>query len=1062
MPTPMSLIRRARRNGRGSLAFTMVELLVVLVVLAVVAGIAFAAMQGTQTQQNEESVRATLVRIDEQARAMAAQAGVDDPARFVDDAVRSFREQIRQEAGLPDTYDFTTDPNNVAAEYGAAEADAQRGLAAYGRYGLCGMLQVDRTGESAGTITIDETSPCTVSGVPVSGTAPSAPTGLATQAGDGQVSLTWNAASDPDNDLVGYNVYVAPDGATQPTEPTTSVASNETWASVGDLTNGTTYDFWVTAYDAEGSESAADGPVDGTPDEQSAPPPPDNPQGLFDSSTDEITITWDPVTVSASASPLEFYRIYRCSGNSCAPTQMVGSTAAGDQDYVDDDIVLTETYTYAVTAVNEAGMESVKSRTVTVFPGDSNPPAPPSNLTVTIINENNGDPEPTDAELVWDPNQEVDLYGYRIYRCNGQSDCTPSTFLADVGSSTVRYVDLDRPDGYWTYHVVAVDTNSNVSDPSNLDHGHVTVWPPDPVGSATSAPVAADNPTWKDNDVELTWTLPADPDRDVIRIYRCDSSLTCDPTNFIDEIPGTATSYTNFDRPDDDYTYGITTVDRFGNEGDPVTTAVTVDSPPDPINPTATVEQQHTADFLKPNDVALSWAASTYADAQGYLLYRCAGTPATCSPQADGTLVAMLPASTTSYDDTNRPDGDWVYSLVVVDAGGNQSPESPSPAAVTTPVPVDVADNFNRTNGTPLNLPTSNNAVWQQLRAGWVTSGSHAYTNGSTSTNPVAVMDQWTPDVTINSEVGPGDAIYLRVSDANNWIRVRYRQTDPYNHTHSYNHVHYHTHSWSHQHSTFHDHYNGYHGEGNQPGHDHYASSSHRPHHDYQCHQPDGSDLHACSGVSGDHLHNVYTHSHYNYRWYHHNHNRWYHYYTDSGGHTGSGEPECGVTSTSSSPGSGCGGHYSPYYGHHDHDHGYYWTHYHKYEYDHIWHRNGTTHHTHYWYHTHYYNETHNHTHYYNRPHERHYLYLEKSVGGTVSVLDTDYCINHADLSGCGPDDITVTADGSLLTVSDNTGRFSLSVSDSFNSTVTAHGIGKGPSDVANRDTDNYQSNAIP
>lgn len=88
-------------------------------------------------------------------------------------------------------------------------------------------------------------------------TAPAAPTGLAASAGDGQVTLHWNAAAHADS----YAVKRSANGGAFAT-----IASGLTGRSYtdGGLTNGTTYTYAVSASN-EAGESADSSPVQATP-----------------------------------------------------------------------------------------------------------------------------------------------------------------------------------------------------------------------------------------------------------------------------------------------------------------------------------------------------------------------------------------------------------------------------------------------------------------------------------------------------------------------------------------------------------------------------------------------------------------------------------------------------------------------------------------------------------------------------------------------------------------------------------------------------------------------------
>lgn len=90
------------------------------------------------------------------------------------------------------------------------------------------------------------------------GAVPSTVEHLQVLPGDGEVTLTWDAATD-DQGVQGYNVYtglksVETNGGTYTLG--SSDAGDTTTYVVDHLTNGVTYYFAVMAYDAEGNESA--------------------------------------------------------------------------------------------------------------------------------------------------------------------------------------------------------------------------------------------------------------------------------------------------------------------------------------------------------------------------------------------------------------------------------------------------------------------------------------------------------------------------------------------------------------------------------------------------------------------------------------------------------------------------------------------------------------------------------------------------------------------------------------------------------------------------------------
>lgn len=91
---------------------------------------------------------------------------------------------------------------------------------------------------------------------------------------------------------------------------------------------------------------------------------------------------------------------------------------------------------------------------------------------------------------------------------------------------------------------------------------------------------------------------------------------------------------------------------------------------------------------------------------------------------------------------------------------------------------LEVLDNFNRADGPLIGSTTSDGrAEWQLINgtgSSWEVYNNQARYTGSASDNPIAVVDTRTPDIDITLDCGWGtDAIYFRVVDANNWLRVQ-------------------------------------------------------------------------------------------------------------------------------------------------------------------------------------------------------------------------------------------------------------------------------------------------
>ena len=96
-------------------------------------------------------------------------------------------------------------------------------------------------------------------------TAPQTPTGLVAVAGDGEVTISWNANSE--TDLAGYNVYksqTSGSGYNQITTPT-QTSSSHTGLRDSSVTNGTQYFYKISAEDTTGNVSDYSSEVSATP-----------------------------------------------------------------------------------------------------------------------------------------------------------------------------------------------------------------------------------------------------------------------------------------------------------------------------------------------------------------------------------------------------------------------------------------------------------------------------------------------------------------------------------------------------------------------------------------------------------------------------------------------------------------------------------------------------------------------------------------------------------------------------------------------------------------------------
>jgi len=176
-------------------------------------------------------------------------------------------------------------------------------------------------------------------------TVPAAPTGLAANAGNAQVALSWTATTGASSYKVKRAIVSG--------GPYTTIATGVTSPSYTNtaLTNGTTYYYVVSAVNGSG-ESANSAQVSATP---SAPTGPAAPTSLTASSTvrKQIKLTW-----TQSTSPnITNNKIYRAT-TSGGPYTLVATIAPATSYNNTSGLNSGTTYYYVVTAVNSSSLES--------------------------------------------------------------------------------------------------------------------------------------------------------------------------------------------------------------------------------------------------------------------------------------------------------------------------------------------------------------------------------------------------------------------------------------------------------------------------------------------------------------------------------------------------------------------------------------------------------------------------------------------------------------------------------------------------------------------------------
>jgi len=222
------------------------------------------------------------------------------------------------------------------------------------------VTAIDAEGnESAFTATASATTgAATVDTIP-----PAIPTGFSAAAtAYNQINLSWTAS--PDADLAGYYIYRG--GVELAMLSKTAISYSNV-----NLQAETTYTYWIKAFDIKGNISNIATTQATTPEAPDLTPP-SVPSGVMAdaNSANEIIVTWTASTDAQSG--VAGYYVYR-GGVKVA-------TVTSGISYTDSGLNPLTTYTYQVSAYDNAGNESAKSSTAS----ETTPAGPPPDVSGLI------------------------------------------------------------------------------------------------------------------------------------------------------------------------------------------------------------------------------------------------------------------------------------------------------------------------------------------------------------------------------------------------------------------------------------------------------------------------------------------------------------------------------------------------------------------------------------------------------------------------------------------------------------------------------------------------------
>jgi fibronectin type 3 domain-containing protein len=263
-------------------------------------------------------------------------------------------------------------------------------------------------------------------------TAPAAPTGLTASAGNGTVTLTWNASAGASFYAIQRSTVVNNGAGSYVTLSSITLDNTTTGTTYTDTTpsNGSIYNYLVSATSAGGTSSNS-APVSARP----VPPAPSAAPGSLTTTplqATNIALSWSAVSGAIG------YVIQRAT-TVAGPYGLLGSIT--ELTYTDYGVSSNGTYYYKLSAVN-AGGTSTEAITTTR-------PAAPASL---VANAGNAQ-----VRLTWA--SSVGATGYIITRGTANGD---ETNTVATGVTSTNYTDTNVVNGTtYYYFVAAIGTAAN-------------------------------------------------------------------------------------------------------------------------------------------------------------------------------------------------------------------------------------------------------------------------------------------------------------------------------------------------------------------------------------------------------------------------------------------------------------------------------------------------------------------------------------------------------------------------------------------------------------------------
>jgi chitodextrinase len=274
-----------------------------------------------------------------------------------------------------------------------------------------------------------------------------------------EANLSWNASTD-NVGVAGYDVFR--DGVKVAT------TAQAFYVDTG-LTDGTTYSYFVAAFDLAGNVSGPSLTIHITT-WNSIPPGAPAKVVAAAASTEQINLTW---TASASKIAIGSYRVFR--GASAGNLSQVATTYSTPTSYISYPLAPSTTYYFGVEAVDTDG--NVSPMSAIVLATTLAPAAAPKDLAAKAASS-------TEIGLSWAPGPTgMPLIGYYVFRGTSPSSLTQ---VATTGSTSYTNYSLEPMTTYY-YAAQEFAQGGNVSPMSPTVSVTTLALPSAPMNLAAKA-----------------------------------------------------------------------------------------------------------------------------------------------------------------------------------------------------------------------------------------------------------------------------------------------------------------------------------------------------------------------------------------------------------------------------------------------------------------------------------------------------------------------------------------------------------------------------------------------